>query len=80
MIAWEGLAPVVKHADELSPCDVRQGHILWNVGQAVSGKAGPEDRQRAVEDELAIDADVERLAGLLELPGVKSAIGREPAG
>ena len=67
--------PFLKHPRETTLGEMRLCHVLRHIGEAESGERRIEHLERAVEDELAFDMHLQRVAVFLEFPGVQSAMG-----
>jgi hypothetical protein len=70
-----GWAPVGKHPDETSLCDIPLNDVLWQVSQAKSRQSSIEHHGAAVADELAFDPNPHLAFPLLELPDIKASMG-----
>ena len=66
----------LQHAHETAGRD-GLGHIpIGEVRQPRAGSHRVEHEQRCVDDEIARDIDVQRLASLCELPSVRRSVGQ----
>ena len=73
MVAWEWRAPVGKNADELAVGDETLSVSFRKIGKAKTLKCSFQEKARAVEYELSLDANVKRPPVLFELPRVQAA-------
>ena len=62
---------------EASGDEMRLDQVFRHVGQAESGQCRVEHLAGAIEDELAIDADLQCAPAFLELPRIQSAARRQ---
>ena len=77
MRAGEGLAPVVKRLHKRSGGDGGGYKRLRQEADAEAVQRGLQAGPDRVEDDLALDLGPDRLAVLLELPGIERAAGDE---
>ena len=70
-------APVREHALKLSRCYMGLDVIVRQVRDPCAVEGAKSRERDIVDDQLPFDANVEGAAGLLELPGVQAAKGRE---
>ena len=80
MIAVPVRRPFLKDALEPSALEMRQGYLFRHVGKAETVKGCVDRVVGVVEHKLAIDADFDLAAFLLELPRPYAAAGRVPLG
>jgi hypothetical protein len=78
MIAGERRTPVGKNADELAIGDKTLHVCFRKIGKAKTLKCSFQEKARAVEYELSLDANVKGPPVLFELPRVQAAaVGRQ---
>jgi hypothetical protein len=74
VVAGKGRAPVFQHAHQQAGGDMPADHlILHRAGQPMPRHRQPHRQRGIVHHRRAIHAHVQRLAVLLELPGIKVA-------
>ena len=76
MVAGERRAPVFQYLDQASIGDERRHHVFHYDRQPRAMKGGVDQQVHVIQDEGAIDADVDAASVALELPGIKAAGGR----
>ncbi|MGA7980350.1 MAG: hypothetical protein WCA32_08995 [Chromatiaceae bacterium] len=72
MVSRKRRASVLKHPLETARGEMGPRQVLWNVRQAEAGKRCFQHRDRAIEDELPIDVNVQFADVLLELPPTRT--------
>src|SRR5882757_10484071 len=75
MVAGERRAPVFQYPDQASIGDERRYHVFHHHRQPHATKGGVDEQVRVVQDEGAVDLDVDAASVALELPGVEAAGG-----
>src|ERR1700738_1078869 len=77
MVAGERRAPVFQYLDQAPIGDERRRHVFHHDRQPRAMKGGVDQQVHVIQDERAIDLDVDAAAGALELPGIEAAGGRQ---
>src|SRR6266436_7213847 len=77
MVAGERRAPVFQYPDQASIGDERRHHVFHHDRQPRAMKGGVDEQVHVVQDEGAIDVDVDAASVALELPGIEAAGGRQ---
>jgi hypothetical protein len=67
------LAPVLQHANELAPCEVRCNFILSHESEAYAINGGPDNDLHIVNDKRSVHGDRQGLPALLEFPSIDLA-------
>jgi hypothetical protein len=77
MVAGERRAPVVQYPDQASIGHERRHHVFHHHRQPRAMKGGVDEQVHIIQDEGAIDVDVDPASIALELPGIETAGGRQ---
>src|SRR5882757_1758245 len=77
MVAGERRAPVFQYPDQASIGDERRRHVFHHDRQPRAMKGGVDEQLHIIQDEGAIDVDVDPASIALELPGIETAGGRQ---
>ena len=77
MVARERRAPVVQYPDEASIGGERRRHVFHHDRQPRAMKGGVDEQVLVIQDEGAIDVDVDPASVALELPGIEAAGSRQ---
>src|SRR4051812_46686511 len=77
VIAGTTRAPVRKKVDEAAVSDARLDQIVRKVGNTHPGQGRLPDRRYGVERDAPVDADIEVLAALTEIPDEEATMGRQ---
>ena len=77
MVAGERRAPVFQYLDQASIGDERRHHVFHHHRQPRAMKGGVDEQAHVIQDEGAIDVDVDAASVALELPGIEAAGGRQ---
>jgi hypothetical protein len=69
MVAGERRAPVFQYLDQASVGDERRHHVFHHDRQPRATKGGVDEQVLVIQDEGAVDVDVDPASVALELPG-----------
>ena len=77
MVAGARWAPVFQYLDQASIGDERRHHVFHHDRQPRAMKGGVDEQVHVIQDEGALDVDVDAASVALELPGIEAAGGRQ---
>ena len=77
MVAGERRAPVFQYPDQASIGDERCHQVFHHDRQPRAMQSGVDEQVHVIQDEGAIDVDVDAASVALELPGIEAAGGRQ---
>src|SRR4029077_11853486 len=77
MVAGERWAPVFQYPDQASIGDERRHQVFHHHRQPRAMKGRVDEQVHVIQDEGAVDADVNVASVALELPGIEAAGGRQ---